>query len=390
MPKRGARGVDMPSASLLPPGPHRELLLELHRLYHLAGTPGLREISSALRNGNEFRATINRNKASEILSGDTFPTTLQLDSLVHYFATHAVNDLDQKEERTRFLDLWMHAQAERSSEGSTVPDETIEGALRRASSSGTPKPLIELCAGAEPETVLNVLAELKRRGWDSFSAGVVESLGETFSASNVPMLISELRLFDGLTWNANKVLIVFGATKPIEDCLALLHLLKALGSVEDVVTLIFSFSDVRSPQEVADFYLGIHQTGIAASEFRSSYARDAPKPARVLAIILAMKERELSLDTIISFTMFRFNSPLSAVEKTVVYVTVELERCGLSDIAKGLIAVALEDAERMGFFSYRKFLNGDQCNPEDRETFLSLASRAGVEASKIIDVEHAG
>ncbi|MFD9651100.1 hypothetical protein [Streptomyces mirabilis] len=387
MPKRGTRGVAMPKDIVLPPGAHRELLLELHRLYHLAGTPSLRVISSALQNGDEFRATINRNKVSEILSGVAFPTTMQLDSLVHYFAKNAVNELNQKEERARFLDFWMRTQAERQSEGPSMPDETIESALRRASSAGTSKPLIALCADANPEMVINVLGELDRRRWNSFSREVIESLGETFSASNVPMLISELRLSENYSWDSNRVITVFGAVRSNEDCLDLLHLLRALGSNDDVVTLVLSFSDARSPREVADFYLAIHQAGIAASEFRSNYVRSTPPPTKLLAIILAMKDLNFPLDSIISFAMFRFTSSLSAGEKAVVHAATELKRRGLSDVASALIVAALEDAQRNGYFSYRKFLASDQCSREDKEVFLSLASKAGIDVSKIVDAE---
>jgi replicative DNA helicase len=74
----------MPSEAEVPPGPHRQLLVDLHRAYAAAGRPGLRQIAEGLKADDAAPATLNYQAVGKILNGKQLPNPRQLISLASW------------------------------------------------------------------------------------------------------------------------------------------------------------------------------------------------------------------------------------------------------------------------------------------------------------------
>ena len=83
---RGQRGVALPSAAQVPPGPHRELLVALHDAYAAAGRPGLRRIAGSITRDDALPATLNHQTVAKILNGTSLPSPRQLTALASWLA----------------------------------------------------------------------------------------------------------------------------------------------------------------------------------------------------------------------------------------------------------------------------------------------------------------
>jgi len=104
--------MELPPLEEFPTGPRRVVLENLHALYRAADKPGVRTISEGLAQG-DFRATMNRDLVAKVLSGRRWPTAWQLDSLVRWLATRAIDVKDPEAESGRLLWLYQQAEAER-------------------------------------------------------------------------------------------------------------------------------------------------------------------------------------------------------------------------------------------------------------------------------------
>lgn len=102
-------GIRVPSEDELPSGPHRSLVLALHRLYSLAGKPSTRGISAAIRDRDDLPGTLSHEGVSAALRGTTLPRWPNLESLIRVLASWTVNAIDGDEEVIRIHSLWVAA-----------------------------------------------------------------------------------------------------------------------------------------------------------------------------------------------------------------------------------------------------------------------------------------
>jgi replicative DNA helicase len=79
----------LPSEEEVPEGPHRQLLIGLHRIYAQAGQPGLRKIAQGLKDDDDAPTTLNYQAIGKILNGRTIPTAPQLVSLALWLSKKA-------------------------------------------------------------------------------------------------------------------------------------------------------------------------------------------------------------------------------------------------------------------------------------------------------------
>ncbi|MFD6293985.1 replicative DNA helicase [Streptomyces sp. NPDC060235] len=89
MAARGKRGLELPPEDEVPEGPHRQLLIGLHRIYAHAGQPGLRKIAQGLKDDDDAPTTLNYQAIGKILNGKTIPTAPQLVSLIFWLSKKA-------------------------------------------------------------------------------------------------------------------------------------------------------------------------------------------------------------------------------------------------------------------------------------------------------------
>src|SRR5258705_13891666 len=100
-----ALGVALPDMRDPPPGPKRDLVEALHRLYRGAGKPGLRRIATAVMNG-DFTDTVSHEKVAAMLRGTGLPRWSTLEPVVRVLAAWNNPRLDPDEQATRTLTLW--------------------------------------------------------------------------------------------------------------------------------------------------------------------------------------------------------------------------------------------------------------------------------------------
>jgi hypothetical protein len=100
----------MPNKDRLPPGPRRELVKAVHRLYELAGKPATRKISAGIRGRVDLPGTLSHEGVSAVLRGaGGVPRWPNLESLVRVLAERAVVQLDVHQEVLRVHALWATA-----------------------------------------------------------------------------------------------------------------------------------------------------------------------------------------------------------------------------------------------------------------------------------------
>ena len=70
-----ARSLRMPSLQVLPNGPRRRFVDELHEYYRAAKRPTLREVSELIRNDDELRGTASKETIRRMLLGEVVPAS---------------------------------------------------------------------------------------------------------------------------------------------------------------------------------------------------------------------------------------------------------------------------------------------------------------------------
>jgi hypothetical protein len=109
--------IELPAEEVVPPGPYRRLLVELHQLYKAAGRLALRTLSAEIRADNDLPVTLSHEAIRQILRGvDGIPRWPTLKSLVWVLVRHAQPHRSPDVEVERFLHLW-----EAAGEISSIP-----------------------------------------------------------------------------------------------------------------------------------------------------------------------------------------------------------------------------------------------------------------------------
>jgi YacP-like NYN domain-containing protein len=109
--------IELPAEEVVPPGPYRRLLVELHQLYKAAGHPALRTLSAQIRADNDLPVTVSHEAIRQILRGvGGIPRWPTLKSLTWVLARHARPHHSPDAEVERFLHLW-----EAAGEISSIP-----------------------------------------------------------------------------------------------------------------------------------------------------------------------------------------------------------------------------------------------------------------------------
>ncbi|MDG6107166.1 hypothetical protein Daura_32520 [Dactylosporangium aurantiacum] len=95
-----------PDRHVLPDGPLRALVLQLHHLYRQAGYPGLKKISAEIRDREDLPDVVSHETVSKILQGEVLPRWSKLESIVRVLAGWSVDRPRPDGEAKRFQQLW--------------------------------------------------------------------------------------------------------------------------------------------------------------------------------------------------------------------------------------------------------------------------------------------
>lgn len=100
-----------PRPGPLADGPLRELVLALNELHRAAGKPGVRRISTAIRDA-DLRDTVSHETISAMLRGSGLPKWVKVECVVRQLAAWSVTQPDADHEVRRFHQLWLAADDE--------------------------------------------------------------------------------------------------------------------------------------------------------------------------------------------------------------------------------------------------------------------------------------
>jgi hypothetical protein len=318
----------------VPEGPKRDLLVELHKLFQLADSPGLRGLSAEIADRLLLSATMNRDLLSKIFSGKRWPTIRQIDSLVRVLAEKSIRKIDVDAEAERFHQLWMSAEQPFATEAGGVAENGINAALNNAASSGDVGHLVKYALSQTPEGVSELLDVLRNRGWARFAEGVVVGLAESVAAAKVPALLVALPSSYEPVGDHN-FLRCFGQLRSTEDVTESLLLLFHAGAQDPVAHLIHAVEESRSASEVADIYMGIVSAGYnwrVNSGFGRIVGRWNESPDMTIELIREFRNRGFQEG--VKQVIFEYEQFSPGKDKLELYRVLEAE--GLND-EKGLL-----------------------------------------------------
>lgn len=98
--------VSIPDEGRLPPGPLRDLTEAIHELYALAGKPGTRKISDAIKDRDDLPDTASHEAVRNVLRGVRVGWP-KIQSVVSQLAAWAVTKPEPAQEIKRFHQLWI-------------------------------------------------------------------------------------------------------------------------------------------------------------------------------------------------------------------------------------------------------------------------------------------
>ncbi|MER5412573.1 hypothetical protein [Streptomyces virginiae] len=240
------------------------MLIELHKLYQLAGTPGVRAISAEIQKRDDLSATMNRDLASQILSGRRWPTVKQLDSLVRVLANQAVVDLEEDVESLRFVALWTAAEQPFSNDPIEIYSaDPVDRAFEEASATGRIFPIVELAMRRPPHAIIEMLDKLSGRGWGKFATDLLEELAGCLEVSRVPALASLLPpSFDAWAQSdASTFLEAFARRRSVGDVCELTDLLMRAGAKTHAGYIVKVVRDERDLFDTAKLFVVLHKGG---------------------------------------------------------------------------------------------------------------------------------
>lgn len=378
MPTRGPRRIVLPGVDRVPEGPKRELLVELHKLYHLADAPGLRGLSAEIADKLLLSATMNRDLLSKIFSGKRWPTVRQVDSLVRVLAEKSIHAVDVDSEAKRFRHLWMAAEQPFLVAPEPATGNRMHVSLSNAASSGDVGYLVEYALTQPPEGVKELLAELQERGWSRFAEGVVVGLAQMVKASTVPALLVALpSSYEPVS--DHRFLSHFGRLRAAEDVIETLLLLFHAGAQDPVAFLIHEVQESRASFEIADIYMKIAAAGYDWN-VRSSLGRITGRwnqsPEMTIDLIREFRQRNFpeGVKRLISnYEQFSLGK-----DQADLYRALDAE--GMTDEKEELLCYLAEQAdwrEACDFFLESADL--PEASDQFREKYLQCRSSADVE-----------
>jgi ubiquitin-like protein Pup len=101
------RGISMPDEASLPPGPLRDLTVELHELYRAAGRPSMRAVASEIAKNDQLRATASHETVRAVLNGRIRSWEV-LEAVGRQLAVWGVPPQDPEEVALRLIRQWNH------------------------------------------------------------------------------------------------------------------------------------------------------------------------------------------------------------------------------------------------------------------------------------------
>lgn len=117
--------IKLPAEDVLPEGPVRDLVEVVHKLYRGAGTPGLRIIAKATRDG-DYRDTASYETVGAILRGmAVVPRWSKLEAVVRVLIEWHVPQLETEQQVAKILELWYRAQDGAPTSDSASPVSTF-------------------------------------------------------------------------------------------------------------------------------------------------------------------------------------------------------------------------------------------------------------------------
>lgn len=114
----------VPRLDQLPDGPLRNLVVALHELHREAGKPGVRVVSTAIKDRDDLRDTVSHETISAMLRGTGLPRWIKVECVVRQLADWTVTRRDPDQEVRRFHRLWLEA-SDTPDQARTAPPKEV-------------------------------------------------------------------------------------------------------------------------------------------------------------------------------------------------------------------------------------------------------------------------
>ncbi|MFL4909508.1 hypothetical protein ACJ6WF_41610 [Streptomyces sp. MMS24-I2-30] len=250
--------IDMPDEGQLSPGPHRDLVLELHALHESAGWPGSRQVSKKIK-VNNYDGSMSHECFRSLLLGKGFPRWINVEPVVRVLALWSNRDPDN--EADRMQTLWAAAERQRTgrapaappvvsasrhviAQPATVPADAPSGALSEHSTaarliaqttrlvglgrSGEAKIVLSSAATWQLDDLCELTDWLARHDAPADAETVPQAAGGGRSVAEIAMLVERLAE-SGQHSHAAVVLGAAGSRRPAAELNALIERMRRCG-----------------------------------------------------------------------------------------------------------------------------------------------------------------
>ncbi|MFF1714588.1 hypothetical protein [Streptomyces sp. NPDC058268] len=281
----------MPDEDRVPPGPHRELLVEIHRLHAEVGWPGLHKTSSAIKRNEQgdLPATLSHQGISKILRGESFPEWLRLESLVRQYLAWNFRRRNEADANVQHIqEIWMRASMTRRQKDpeefaptdvQLPPREFALKAAQVQAGGGDVFPL--LSAAAQYSGVLPLALALMATLPD-YGLRLLEQEGQRRDDASVVDFLNEIRSQPSSAWSGQDpyLSVMRGVFRFRPDYgAALIGLLRKQDHSKAISALMVGIARTGSPVDASDFLRGLSRLRSSqelVTEFLGTLSSDMP------------------------------------------------------------------------------------------------------------------
>lgn len=217
--------ITMPTEEQLPPGPLRELISGLHRLYMDAGAPSSRQVSAAIGEDPGARGRPSHETVSAILRRPgQVPRWENVQSIVRTLASWSHRRPDIDAEVSRFHQLWQAAEL------TSGADEAETGTPWYVDPADYSRPLPKaMAAQTEPHSFVALLEQMDNEGQDRLLPPLAAALWRPPQSAKYCIEVIDEFLSAGRSKAAHTVLTAGALSYQFQELSAELH---ALGRYE--------------------------------------------------------------------------------------------------------------------------------------------------------------
>ncbi|OIJ93038.1 hypothetical protein BIV25_26085 [Streptomyces sp. MUSC 14] len=279
--------IDVPDEGQLPPGPHRDLVLELHALHESAGWPGSRLVSRKIKENN-YDGSMSHERFRSLLLGRGFPRWINVEPVVRVLALWSSRDPDS--EADRIQPLWAAAERQRTGRAPAAPPvaSAPQPVISQAATGTADAPS---CALPEHSAAARLLAQATRLAGlgRSGEARIALSSAATWQLDDLCELTDWLERHDAAA-DAETVLRTAGGGRPVAEIAMLVERLTESGRHSHAAAVLAAAGSRRPAAELNALIERMRRCGRRPEVRQALIGAGARRPMLLLREIFAFLE----------------------------------------------------------------------------------------------------